>query len=481
MTHNHALRRQIGADLLLLLVTLVWGGTFVMVKGATADYPIFPFLTLRFGLATGVLLLLGAWRLGRLGWRGWGMGALLGLALFAGYALQTLGLRYTSASKSGLITGLSVVMVPLLAAWLLRRRPSAAAYAGVALATTGLVLLTLGDAFVLAPGDLLLVGCALGFALHIVGVSAFAPRTDVLALTIVQLATVTLICGAISLFAHQPWPATPQPVWFAAAFTGILATAAAFLAQTAMQRFTTPTHTALVFAAEPVFAALFGVWLSGDVLSTRGIMGGVLIVLGNLISEIPWSERTAVWISRYLAPQYVLLPLLVIVGLADGVVWWQGLLWAAGIAVVALVAPLLLMQRELRAGRISDWHLSNRHERLRPMPILIALFATAAPLALLVLLRGPHLLLVTSVAAVALFVINLAITFAWKISQHVAAIAASATLVTVTVGLAAAPVLLLIPIMAWARVRVGAHTRMQTLGGALSGVLITLATVTLIG
>jgi drug/metabolite transporter (DMT)-like permease len=282
MTQNGTRRRRIGADLILLLVTLIWGGTFVMVKGATANYPIFPFLTLRFALATGALLLVGARRLRTLGWRGWGMGALLGLALFAGYALQTVGLRYTSASKSGLITGLSVVIVPLLAAWIQRRSPGAATILGVILATLGLVLLTVTDSFRLAPGDLFLLGCALSFALHIVGVGVYAPKVDALALTIVQLATVTLISAIVSLATHKAWPATPQPVWLAAAFTGVLATAAAFLAQTGMQRFTTPTPTALVFAPEPVFAAMFGVLLSGDVLTLHAIIGGVLIVLGNL-------------------------------------------------------------------------------------------------------------------------------------------------------------------------------------------------------
>ncbi|MBC7256704.1 MAG: EamA family transporter, partial [Chloroflexi bacterium] len=118
---------------------------------------------------------------------------------------------------------------------------------------------------------------ALSFALHIVAVSAFAPRADPIALTIVQVATVALLCGAvgggISLFSPGAWPLPNTTTWFAAIFTGILATAVAFAVQTAMQRFTTPTHTALIFAAEPVFAAVFGVLLAGDVLTIRGMVG----------------------------------------------------------------------------------------------------------------------------------------------------------------------------------------------------------------
>jgi len=284
--------RQLGADALLLLITLVWGSTFVLVKDAVATYPVFPFLALRFGLATAALLAVGAGRLRRLGRRGLRAGVLIGLCPFPGYALQTVGLQYNSASKAGLITGLSVALVPILSAILLRRPPSPAAVIGVCLATMGLALLTLNHDFRVATGDVMVLGCALSFALHIVSVSAFAPSMDPLGLTIVQVATVALLSAAISLLIPGPWP-TPSPsaLW-AAAFTGILATAVAFAIQTSAQRFTTPTHTALIFAGEPVFAAIFGVLLAGDVMTPAAVAGGVLIVLGTVVNEIRWAERT---------------------------------------------------------------------------------------------------------------------------------------------------------------------------------------------
>ncbi|MBC7316075.1 MAG: DMT family transporter, partial [Chloroflexi bacterium] len=161
------LPRQLWADLALLLVALIWGSTFVMVKEATAAYPVFPFLALRFGLATVGLILIGGKRLRTLGWRGVGAGALIGLFLFGGYAFQTLGLRYTSASKAGFITGLSVAIVPLLSAAILRQRPQPQAAVGVCLAVTGLALLSLNAALHFDRGDLLVLACALSFALHI--------------------------------------------------------------------------------------------------------------------------------------------------------------------------------------------------------------------------------------------------------------------------------------------------------------------------
>ena len=212
-------RKQLWADLSLLLVTLVWGGTFVMVKGATARFPVWAFLALRFGLAALVLLPFGWRRLRTLGWRGWGAGALIGLFLLAGYALQTLGLQSTTASKAGFITGLSVAIVPLLAAVVLRERLRYAAIVGVALAVMGLALLSLTGVERASRGDILVLFCALAFALHIVGISKWGGGRDPLALTIVQVLTVAVCSAIVSLVVDLPWPALQSDTFFAAIFT----------------------------------------------------------------------------------------------------------------------------------------------------------------------------------------------------------------------------------------------------------------------
>lgn len=493
--------KQFWADLALLLVTLIWGSTFVMVKNAVSAYPVFPFLTIRFSFATVALVFFAFFRYIRQrrlttprprvgGWQDAGAGILIGLFLFAGYALQTWGLRFTSASKAGFITGLSVVIVPVLSTTLLRRRPTTGSILGVCLATVGLALITLNDGLSVAAGDLFVLGCAFAFALHIVSVSAFAPKMDVLFLTIVQVATVAFASAVTSLFigfgstptaALEPWPAPTPETWFAAAFTGLLATAVAFGLQTAMQRFTTPTHTAVIFTAEPVFAALFGVLLSDDVLTSQTLTGGVLIIAGMLVSEIPWSRRTAAIISRFLGPNYMAGPLLVIMGLSDPASWRQGLLWALGIGIPAMAGALFFFTRQLHKGKISDWEISNREERLQRGPIMISLITPLIPLIILRIFQGPKPLQIVFLCALVLVIFNLAITFAWKVSQHVSSLAASTTLVTAVLGIGAAPILLLIPLMAWARVKVGAHTVMQTIIGALLGALATLATLRLFG
>lgn len=270
----------------MLVVTLIWGSTFVLVKQSVAQFPVYAFLFLRFTIATVALLLLFGQHLRNLTARNLLAGGLIGLFLFGGYAFQTVGLKYTSASKAGFITGLSVVLVPVLSTVVYGRAPTRSALAGVAFATVGMAMLTLEGDLRPGYGDLIVFGCAICFALHILAVSRFAPHGDALGLTIVQIATVALCSGVVS-FLGEPRPAAvPAGTWLAAAFTGLMATAFAFGVQNYVQRWTTATHTALVFSSEPVFAALFGYILAAERLAALGLLGCLLILLGMLVAEM---------------------------------------------------------------------------------------------------------------------------------------------------------------------------------------------------
>ncbi|MHB1319234.1 MAG: DMT family transporter [Anaerolineae bacterium] len=473
-------RQQWAADGLLLMVTAIWGSTFVMVKDAVAAYPVFPFLALRFGLGTIALLLIGWRRLRTLDRSSRLAGALAGLFLLGGYAFQTLGLQYTSASRAGFITGLSVVLVPLISALVIRTRPQPAALVGVALATIGLMLFTSGQKLSLSPGDLLVLVGALCFACHIVTVGLAAPGADPIALTIVQLAVVAVASAGIAQVGAQ-WAAPTPATWGAAAFTGILATAVAFGLQTSMQRFTSSIHTALIFTAEPVFAALFGVLLDKDLFTARMATGGALILLGALASEISWSERTAGFVSRFLAPHYVLGICLVLLGLNDPDSWRVGIKWVLFMGLPALLLVLGVFSRALRNGTISDWHVSDRRQRLSPVLIVASLLLSGFPALLLYWFDGPRMILGATVAAFLLIILNLLITAFWKISQHVSAISLCTTVLTASFGIAAAPSLLLIPMVAWARIRVDAHTTLQTMAGAVTGMAVGVITLQLLG
>ena len=304
-------RRQLVADFGLLLVTLVWGATFVMVKDAVSAFPVFSFMALRFALAAASLAPITIWRrrqlaaenpAGPFGGRRWTWprfrrlalsSLLIGGALFAGYALQTTGLTLTTPAKAGFITGLSVAIVPLAAALLLHQSPGRSAWLGVALATAGLALLSLTSGLRIDLGDLLVLGCAFSFAAHILLTGHFAPRHDPLLLTMGQVVTVALLSAAAALLFDVPAWGLPElagrlnsGVIGAAAFTGLLATAAAFGIQTVAQRFTTSTHTALIFSAEPVFAGLFSFLLTGEILGPRQLLGCALILAGMVVAEM---------------------------------------------------------------------------------------------------------------------------------------------------------------------------------------------------
>ncbi|MCL4424570.1 MAG: DMT family transporter [Firmicutes bacterium] len=289
------------ADFLLLVVALIWGSTFVIVKEAIVFLPPFIFLAWRFALAFLTLLPL-TWRHLKGDFRqALPAGIILGLFLFAGYAFQTLGLQFTTPARAGFITGLSVVLVPLLGAHFLGEKPGLYPSLGAFLAFVGLALLSLGGGyFSFSLGDLLVLLCAVSFALHILWVGRFSARFDPYLLTTLQIGLVALLAAALTPLElhHSPLAGqlpSPQSVgvegiWLkiggALLLTGTLATSLAFLLQNSLQRFTTPTHTALIFATEPVFAALSSYLLSGEVLPAQGLLGGGLVVMGMLLAEV---------------------------------------------------------------------------------------------------------------------------------------------------------------------------------------------------
>ncbi|MBC7249748.1 MAG: DMT family transporter [Anaerolineae bacterium] len=275
----------LAADLALVVVAFIWGTTFVLVKSALQEIGPFTFLAARFWIA---FLALGLPLLGRL-WRGerslWRNGGLLGVVLFAAYAFQTAGLRTTSASKAAFITGLSVVLVPLLAALWLRQLPRPVAWLSALLATVGLALLSMPLGQSLVVGDGLVLGCALMFAIHILLVGRYASRHDPLALSAVQMGVVALLSGAVAPWAES-LPARLSPVvWGALLFTALLATVLALVLQISAQRRTPPHRAALLLTLEPVFAALTA-YLLGERLTPQGWAGCALILIAMVMAEV---------------------------------------------------------------------------------------------------------------------------------------------------------------------------------------------------
>jgi len=285
------LNRSHWADLSLLLVAFVWGSTFVIVKWAIEDLPPFPFLAIRFAIAF-VSLLPFLWfqrahiNLGTLL-----SGVVAGVFLFSGYAWQTVGLQYTTASNAGFITGLSIVFVPALVAITTRKLPSPSLILGILCALVGLALLSLGDSLQLNNGDLMILFCAISFALHIFLVGRYAPQTNATVLASIQILTVSVLSGFFSLILPQPVLVFSSTAWFGLLVTAILATSMAFFVQTKMQQFTSSTHTALIFSMEPVFAAISAFFLAGELLTPKGYLGAGLVLTGMLVAEFTGSKN----------------------------------------------------------------------------------------------------------------------------------------------------------------------------------------------
>ncbi len=279
------------ADLALLVLTLFWGTTFTLVKQVLAVASPGVFLAARFGTAAAVLAAVALVRRERLR-AGLSRDALLlGVFMLTGLALQTMGLRYTTPARSGFLTGLSVLVVPFLARFMLGRRVRLSAWVGVLLAVAGLAVLTRPLAGEIAAavrlGDALTAGCAVAFALQIVFTSEWSPRHQLVPFTLAQVSVG--FAGALAVLVPLEGPRldlSGAPAFVGTVvFTGVLMTAIAFLVMNWAQRHTTAVRAALVFSLEPVAAALFSHWYGGERLSRGDWVGGGLIVFGVVVGE----------------------------------------------------------------------------------------------------------------------------------------------------------------------------------------------------
>lgn len=291
------------ADFNLLLVALVWGTTFVIVQKAIAFLEPYSFNTVRFFIAA-ILLLFIIYFFKRSSFREFKnknllkSGTLLGFWLFLGYGFQTVGLLYTTSSKAGFITGLSVVLVPLFSYVLLKQKLNWQIGISSLLAVAGLYLLTIHNSFSLNIGDGYVLLCAVSFALHIVFTGKFAKSFDALCLTVLQLFTVSFLSFITAFFTEQ-WQEIfaanmllKSEVITALLITSLFATALAFLAQTYFQSFTTPARVALIFAMEPVFAAITAFIVLNERLGLKALIGCILILSGMILSELKYSDFT---------------------------------------------------------------------------------------------------------------------------------------------------------------------------------------------
>lgn len=281
----------LAAELLLVGVAAVWGGTFPVIKTLVGQVPPHTLLALRF-TAAAALLLVPAWpRYASLQpeeRRVLGLeGMALGLCLWAAYFLQTAGLQFTTASKAAFLTALGVVLVPLLGALLFRYQPAPATWLGVGVATVGLALLSLpgGEGWLPSTGDLLVLLAAVAFALQVLLVDRWGHRHDPLLLTAVELVTVALLSVPAALTFERFPLRHPWSLWIGLAYLAVPATALALWIQIRYQHQTDPTRVGIILSTEPVFGALLAWVFLGERMTSLGLAGAVLVLAGLLLTE----------------------------------------------------------------------------------------------------------------------------------------------------------------------------------------------------
>jgi drug/metabolite transporter (DMT)-like permease len=220
-------------------------------------------------------------------WRAIFCGALCGVFLFSGYVLQTLGLRLTTAPKSAFLTGLTSVMVPLLASLVYKIKPQVSEVVGILVATVGLGLMTLEGAIrVIGRGDVLTLLCAVAFGAHIVTVSHFSGKMSFELLSVTQVGAAAVLASSLFWWVEIPHVEWLPVVVGAVLITGLLATALAFTVQAWALQYTTSSRAALIYMLEPVFAWITSYFLVGEGLSARAAAGAALILSGVLVVEM---------------------------------------------------------------------------------------------------------------------------------------------------------------------------------------------------
>ncbi|WP_432408372.1 DMT family transporter [Wukongibacter sp. M2B1] len=281
--------RQLKADLALLFVTIGWGASFILTKIVLDELPTYNFLAIRFILASVISSLFFIRNMMKVDKKTLKLGILLGVILYLHYAFQTVGLQYTTASKSAFITGINVILVPIFSPLLLKKIPKKASIYGAVLAFIGMALLSLNEVTSIKSiniGDVYTFICAVVFALYIIAVGKFTSEVESISFAVIQLGVVGVLSLITSFVIENPIIPMDRSSWISILILSIVCTSAAYIIQNVAQRFTSSTHTALIYTGEPVFAAMFGYIFFGELLSVKGTIGAILILTGMITAEI---------------------------------------------------------------------------------------------------------------------------------------------------------------------------------------------------
>ncbi|MCR2044325.1 DMT family transporter [Anaerosalibacter massiliensis] len=284
-----AKKKSLYADLSLLLVAIIWGSSFVVIKNAL-DYinPVY-ILVLRFALSS-VLMAFVFWkRFRKINKEDIKAGAIIGFFLFLAFLTQTIGLKYTTVSKQAFITASYVVIVPFFYWGITKKKPDIYEFVAAILCLIGIGLLSLEEGLSINLGDGLTMVCAVFFALHIISIEYFAKDHDPIILTIVQFAVAAILSFIVVLIFNIKLGSFGKEVGFSILYVAVVSTLIAFGIQNVAQKYTSSTHTAIILSMESVFGSIFSVLLLGDKLTVKLFLGCLIVLLSILTAETKWN------------------------------------------------------------------------------------------------------------------------------------------------------------------------------------------------
>jgi len=282
--------KQVTADLMMLVVTICWGSSYLFTKIGLDSLGVYNLIFLRFGIAFILAALIFHKRILKADFKTIKYSFMLGSILFFAFVFLNTGIQSTSVSNTGFLVSLSVVFVPIISAFFLKQKVEKRLIIGVFFALVGIGLLTLNSQLQLSLGDILCIICALFYSVHIIVTGKVTKNVDSISLGVWQLG----FCGAWGLLFTLLFetPQLPQNtnVWSSILALSILCSALGFIVQTIAQQYTTATHAGLIFSLEPIFAAGFAFVFIGETLSIRGYIGASIVLLGILIAEIDFKK-----------------------------------------------------------------------------------------------------------------------------------------------------------------------------------------------
>ncbi|UOD34495.1 EamA family transporter [Deferribacteraceae bacterium V6Fe1] len=275
------------ADLSLLLIALIWGSTFIIVKESIEKVEPSLFISYRFLIASLILLPFLIIKKDKVNKDSVLAGLFIGAVLFTVFYFQTFALKYITASVTGFLTGIYTLFVPILSYVFLRKKPYPTSIVAVFLSTIGLYLISFQNTLNFGVGEVFALINAFGIAVHIILTDYYSKKYDTTVLTAIQIMVVTFLSIIFTYASGIDIKIKPEKdIIFALILTGFLATVVAFFIQTAMQKYTTPTKAAILFTLEPVSSAIFGYLIGKEILTFNQYIGASIIIIAMLVSEV---------------------------------------------------------------------------------------------------------------------------------------------------------------------------------------------------